>query len=60
MQAALRQRDLQPSTTRNVGEGTLVLEDGGTARVERSGELIYEFVYMGTTVRSKMEHEPRR
>ncbi len=60
VQAALRQRDLQPSTTRNVGEGTLVLEDGGTARVERSGELIYEFVYMGTTVRSKMEHEPRR
>ena len=54
MRALLKLKDLHPSTTRNFATGTLHYQNGMQA-VKRSGEMIYEFVYMGTTVKEKME-----
>lgn len=54
--ALLKLKRMHPSTTRNFAQGRLVLNDGGQI-VEREGTMIYEFVYMGTTVREKMEGE---
>lgn len=55
MRALLKLKDLHPSTTRNFATGMLEYRDGAET-IKRSGEMIYEFVYMGTTVREKMEH----
>ena len=54
MRPLLKLKGLDPSTSRNIAQGTLELHDGEKC-IERSGEMIYEFVYMGATVREKME-----
>ena len=54
MRPLLKLKGLNPSTSRNIAQGTLEMFDGEKC-VERSGEMIYEFVYMGSTVREKME-----
>ena len=56
MQKIMKWKGLQPSTTRNYAKGTLRLNDG-KEQLKRSGDMIYEFVYMGLTVKDKMEHE---
>lgn len=55
MQGALKLKGLHPSTSRNFAKGTLEFQDGQQI-IERSGDMIYEFVYMGTTVKEKMEN----
>lgn len=55
LQLLLKLKKMHPSTTRNFAKGTLCYTDG-SEKVERSGDMIYEFVYMGTTVKEKMEH----
>lgn len=55
MQGILKLKGLHPSTSRNFAKGTLELYDGYQS-IKRSGDLIYEFVYMGTTVKEKMEN----
>lgn len=55
LQLLLKLKKMHPSTTRNFAKGTLVYTDG-ESRVERGGDMIYEFVYMGETVKEKMEH----
>ena len=55
MQGALKLKGLHPSTSRNFAKGTLEFHDGEQI-IKRSGDMIYEFVYMGTTVREKMEN----
>lgn len=52
----LEWKGLHPSTTRNYAHGSLVYDDGA-AKVEREGNMIYEFVYMSTDYRSHMETE---
>ena len=53
--AILKIKGLHPSTSRNFAKGTLELFDGKDT-IKRSGDMIYEFVYMGTTVKEKMEN----
>lgn len=55
MRPLLKLKGLNPSTSRNMAQGTLEYSDGSKTSVTRTGEMIYEFVYMGTTVREKME-----
>ena len=55
MQGALKLKGLHPSTSRNFAKGTLEFHDGQQV-IKRSGDMIYEFVYMGTTVKEKMEN----
>lgn len=55
MQGILKLKGLHPSTTRNFAKGTLEFHDGKQV-IKRSGDMIYEFVYMGTTVKEKMEN----
>ena len=54
MQCLLKMKGLHPSTSRNFAKGTLEFHDGEQV-IKRSGDMIYEFVYMGTTVKEKME-----
>lgn len=54
MRPLLKLKGLNPSTSRNIAQGTLELHDG-EKNITRSGEMLYEFVYMGATVREKME-----
>jgi len=51
----LKLKRLHPSTSRNFAKGTLELFNGKDT-IKRSGDMIYEFVYMGTTVKEKMEN----
>lgn len=51
----LKKRGLQPSTSRNYAAGVLEYNDGKQT-IRRESELIYEFVYMGLTVKDKMEN----
>ncbi|WP_057905741.1 lipocalin-like domain-containing protein [Loigolactobacillus bifermentans] len=53
--SAMKLKGLRPSTTRNFATGTMTYEDG-TTQVTRTGDMIYEFVYMGLTVKEKMVH----
>ena len=53
MQSVLKLKGLHPSTSRNFAKGTLEFHDGEQV-IKRSGDMIYEFVYMGTTVKEKM------
>ena len=55
MQGVLKLKGLHLSTSRNLAKGTLEFYDGQRV-VKRSGDMIYEFVYMGTTVKEKMEN----
>ena len=55
MQGALKLKGLHPSTSRNFAKGTLEFHDAQQV-IKRSGDMIYEFVYMGTTVKEKMEN----
>lgn len=55
MQAALKIKGLHPSTTRNFAKGKMIYTDG-TNTIEREGDMIYEFVYMGITVKGQMEN----
>ena len=48
-------KGLHPSTSRNFAKGTLEFYDGEQV-IKRSGDMIYEFVYMGTNVKEKMEN----
>lgn len=50
----LKLKGLHPSTTRNFAVGSMVLNNNGKI-VKRTGEMIYEFVYMGVSVKDKME-----
>lgn len=52
--AVLKLKGLHPSTSRNFATGKLEYSDG-TEVVKREGDMIYEFVYMGLTVKEKME-----
>lgn len=45
---------IDPAYTRYSATGELVLTDGDGARLERSGELIYEFMYPGTDFAAHM------
>ena len=56
IKAMLKLKGLYPSTSRNYAEGKLTLLDGDKV-TERQGHMIYEFVYMGETVKDKMEHD---
>lgn len=49
----LKLKGLHPSTTRNRATGTMTFSDG-THTLTRSGDMIYEFVYMGMTVKDQM------
>ena len=53
--AALKLKVLQPSTSRNFAKGTMIYDDG-VNQVTRQTNMIYEFVYMGLTVKDKMEN----
>ena len=53
MQSVLKLKGLHPSTSRNFAKGILEFHDGEQV-IKRSGDMIYEFVYMGTTVKEKM------
>lgn len=55
VQLLLKLKGMHPSTSRNLAEGTIRFLDG-SQEITRSGQMIYEFVYMGTTVRDKMEN----
>ncbi|CEO06759.1 lipocalin-like domain-containing protein [Paraclostridium sordellii] len=55
MKPILRMKGLHPSTSRNFATGKMVYRDG-VETVEREGEMIYEFVYMGLTVKDQMEN----
>ena len=55
IQWVLKLKGLHPSTSRNFAKGTLEFHDGQQV-IKRSGDMIYEFVYMGTTVKEKMEN----
>lgn len=55
LQFILKMKGLHPSTTRNFAEGSIVYNDG-KEKIERKGTMIYEFVYMGLTVKEKMEN----
>lgn len=48
-------KGLHPSTTRNFARGTMEYFDGTGTGIRREGDMIYEFVYMGTEYRSHME-----
>ncbi|WP_277294901.1 hypothetical protein [Streptococcus hyointestinalis] len=56
IKAMLKLKGLHPSTSRNYARGKLTLLDGDKI-IERQGHMIYEFVYMGETVKDKMEHD---
>lgn len=56
MQALLKVKGLHPSTSRNFAKGKMVYTDG-TTTIEREGDMIYEFVYMGVTVKEQMEND---
>ena len=51
----LEWKGLHPSTTRNYAHGKMTLAENGQTTT-REGDMIYEFVYMGTTVKELMEH----
>lgn len=51
----LEWKGLHPSTTRNYAHGKMTLTENGQTTT-REGDMIYEFVYMGTTVKELMEH----
>lgn len=51
----LKLKGLHPSTTRNFALGQMEYQDGQTA-ISRKGEMIYEFIYLGLTVKDKMEN----
>lgn len=53
MKPLLKIKGLHPSTTRNIALGTMKYTDG-TKQITRTGEMIYEFIYMGTAVKEKM------
>lgn len=53
--SAMKLKGLRPSTTRNFATGTMTY-DSGDQTVTRTSDLIYEFVYMGLTVKDKMEN----
>lgn len=55
LQAVLKFKGMHPSTSRNFAVGKMVYTDR-TETIEREGEMIYEFVYMGITVKDKMEN----
>lgn len=55
MRAVLKLIGLHPSTSRNFATGTLEYDDGKQS-FSRTGDMIYEFVYVGATVKEKMEH----
>ena len=56
LQLLLKLKGLHPSTSRNYAKGSLSYYDGKEL-TQREGHLIYEFVYMGQTVKEKMEHK---
>lgn len=51
----LKLKGMHPSTSRNFALGTLTYDDG-TNHFQRKSDMIYEFVYMGLTVKDKMEN----
>lgn len=51
----LKLKHLHPSTSRNYASGKMIYTDGSEV-IERESKLIYEFVYMGETVKEKMEN----
>lgn len=55
MKSILELKKMHPSTSRNFATGKLIYSDGEQT-VEREGSMIYEFVYMGLTVKDKMEN----
>ena len=54
LQALLKLKGLHPSTSRNFAKGSMEYTDG-CKTINRKGDMIYEFVYMGTTVKDLME-----
>lgn len=55
MKVLLKMKGMHPSTSRNFAIGKMIYTDG-VETVEREGEMIYEFVYMGLTVKEQMEN----
>lgn len=51
----LEWKGLHPSTTRNYAHGKMTLPENGQT-ITREGDMIYEFVYMGMTVKELMKH----
>lgn len=51
----LEWKGLHPSTTRNYAHGKMTLTENGQTTT-REGDMIYEFVYMGMSVKELMEH----
>ncbi len=56
IQWVLKMKGMHPSTTRNYADGTMILKDGDKV-IKRNGKMIYEFIYMGLTVKEKMENK---
>lgn len=52
---AARLAGIDPAYTRYSAIGELVLTDGNGQRIERSGDLIYEFMYPGSDYRGHMQ-----
>lgn len=55
LKAMLKLKGMHPSTSRNFATGKMEYTNGNK-RVIRDGAMIYEFVYMGLTVKDKMEN----
>lgn len=53
--SGMKLKGLRPSTSRNFATGTMTYDDG-KEKVTRAGDMIHEFVYMGLTVKEKMEN----
>lgn len=56
VQTVLKLKGLHPTTSRNFAQGSMTYTDGEQT-IERTGQMIYEFVYMGLTVKEQMEQD---